>query len=602
LGNPFYAATFPGGRYYQTTENFVFQDNLTWVRNRHSFKTGYELIRTRGDDLLSTLPGGVFRFGGTDSPFTPNTGNDFAAFLLGSVTRADFTTELANWLPRWFSHALYFQDDWTVNRRLTLNLGVRWSYETPFQTKYGQQSEFNPSVTDALTGLPGAITHPTGPLARNDLNNFQPRIGLAYKINDKMVFRGGFGLTTIDLYTAALDQNFEEYTTTASVQRPSGDPRPAFFLSQGPGTLPNNIQQNGTSPFVGVNYSARNATWYDPKMRAPYAMNWNGTYQYEFAPNLLLELSYQGSAGVGLLNAWDINTIPLNISSDRATLDQIYSNQQAYRPYPQFGQVALWSNFGHSTFHSGTVKVEKRYSKGLTLTGFFTKSKAIDESDADSIATGETYYNRRLEKGRAGFDVANRFVTYATYELPVGKGRQFMSSGGFKDYLLGGWNLSFVQTLQSGVPVTFLIANSPNKYLPGVLRPNEVLPIDQVNVQDWRIGDRFNNSLKNPIWNINAFSYPAPYTAGTLGRNTLEGPGLIWSQGSLAKNMKFGEKYNMDVRFDINNIFKRPNFANPNSTVNLGSPGTFGKPTSTIGGFCCLGGQFVGTLVLKFWF
>jgi len=603
-GGPFYAATMPGGAYYQVTENFTFQDNLTWVRGRHSFRTGYELLRTRANDRAASLPGGVYRFGGTDLPLTPNTGNDFAAFLLGSVVRADFSSQLANWLPRWWSHALYFQDDWTVSPKLTLNLGVRWSYESPFQTKYGQQAQFDPTAVDPNTGMKGAIIHPSGSLAKRDLNNFQPRVGMAYKISDKMVFRGGFGLTTIDLFTSALDQNFEEYFTNVTIQRPSGDQRPAFFLSQGPGPIPYNILPNGTSPFVGVNYSARNATWYDPKMRSPYSMNWNATYQYQFASSWLMELSYQGSAGVGLLNGWDTNTIPLNISSDPARLRDIVLNPQPYRPFPQFGAVNLYSNFGHSTFHSGTAKIEKRFSKGLTLTSFYTRSKAIDESDADGPATGITYYNRRLEKGRAGFDVAQRSVTYATYALPVGKGRSYLNSSGWLDYLAGGWNLSWIQTFQSGVPVTFTMSGSPNLYLPGngVQRPNQIVANDQVTVDNWTIGDRFNNTLKNSMWNINGFAYPAAFTAGTVGRNTIEGPGLIWSQASLAKNVKFTERYNLDIRFDVNNIFKRPNFSNPASVVNLTNPGLFGKPTGTIGGFCCLGGQFVGTLVLKFWF
>ncbi len=602
-GNAFYGASMPGGAWYQVTENFTFQDNLTFIRGRHNLKTGYEVLRTRANTRAASLPGGVYRFGGTDMPFTPNTGNDFAAFLLGSVMRADFNTTLANWLPRWWSHALYFQDDWSVTPKLTLNLGMRWSYESPFSTKYGQQSQFDPNVTDPLTGRLGAIVHTPGSLASRDLNNFQPRVGMAYKINNKMVFRGGFGLTTIDLFTANLDQNFEEYFTAVTLQKPPGDPRPAFFINQGPGQVQYPVLPNGTSPFVGSNYGARNATWYDPKMRNPYSMNWNATYQYQFSDTWLFELSYQGSSGVGLLNAWDTNAIPLDISRDPTVLNQIYNAPQNYKPYTQFGQVNLWSNFGHSTFHSGTAKFEKRFSRGLMLTSFYTWSKAIDESDADGQANGVTYYNRALEKGRAGFDVTHRAVTYATYALPVGKGRRWMSGGGIKDYILGGWDISWVQTFQSGVPVTFSFAGSPYKYLPGMqLRPDQLVPGDAVNIPNWTIGDRFNNNLKNPMWDVNAFAYPAAFTPGTLGRNTIDGPGLIWSQGSLAKNIKVRERYNLDLRFDINNVFKRPNFGNPSSTVNLLSPGAFGKPTSTIGGWCCLGGQFAGTFVAKLWF
>jgi hypothetical protein len=178
-----------------------------------------------------------------------------------------------------------------------------------------------------------------------------------------------------------------------------------------------------------------------------------------------------------------------------------------------------------------------------------------------------------------------------------------MSGGGFKDYLLGGWNLSWIQTFQSGTPVTFTIAGSPNRYLPGLnIRPNALVTADRIRIDNWEIGDRFNNDLKNPMWDISAFANPDAYTIGSLGRNIIDGPGLIWSQGSLAKNIKFRERYNLDIRFDINNVFKEPNFTNPSSTVNLLSPGLFGKPTATQGGWCCLGGQFTGTFVAKLWF
>jgi hypothetical protein len=602
-GGAFFGATMPGGNFYQVTENFVFQDNLTLIRGRHSLKTGYELMRTRANTHAESLPAGVYRFGGTDLPFTPNTGNDFAAFLLGSVVRADFNTALANWLPRWWSHALYVQDDWTVTPRLTLNLGLRWSYESPFDTKYGQHSQFDPEAVDPLTGLRGAITHPRSALARKDLNNFQPRLGAAFRLNNSMVFRGGFGMTFIDLFTAGLDQNFEEYFTSVSVQRPSGDPRPAFFLSQGPGQVQYNINPDGTSPFVGANLGARSATWYDPGMRSPYVMNWNGTYQWQFAESWLMELSYQGSAGVGLLNGWNVNSIHPDISNDRAVLDQIFQNPQPFRPYSHFGTVNLWSNFGHNTYHSGTVKFEKRFSRGLTLTTFYTRSKAMDESDNDGIAGGITYYNRRLEKARAGYDLAHRSVTYATYELPFGRGRKWLGNGGATDWFLGGWNVSWIQTFQSGTPVTFSVAGSPNRYLPTVgNRPNVVGTYDDIKVDNWEIGDRFNNNLKNPMWNINAFAYPAPYTVGNAGRNIVEGPGLIWSQASIAKVVKFGEKVNLDLRFDVNNVFKQPNFANPSTAANITSPGLFGKPTATNGGWCCLGGQFTGTFAARLWF
>lgn len=603
-GNAFFGATPVGGQSYSTTQNATFQDNLTIVRGSHSLRMGYELIRTEADSLIASTPGGEFYFGGTGYPFTPNTGNDFAALLLGSVQKATFNTTLATWLPRWWSHALYVQDDWVVSPRLTLNLGLRWSYETPFETQYGQQSQFSPTTTDPLTGMAGAIIHPSGPLGRSDYKHFQPRIGGAYRINNNMVLRGGFGLTTIDLFTTGLNQNFDEYTSNTTVQSPVGNPSPAFFLSSGPGPVSYNILSNGTSPYVGTNYSSRTATYYDPNLRNAYAMNWNLGYQYQFAPNWLLELTYQGSAGVGLLEAWNINTVPLNISTNQATLQTIFKNYQNYVPFPNFGAINMWSNFGHSTFHSGTIKVEKRFSRGLTFTSFYSHSKAIDDCDNDQLCTGETFYNRSLEKGRAGFDLANRSVTYVTYELPLGKGRALMNRGGILDYVFGGWNITWSQTFQSGLPVTFTMAGSPYNYLPGngVERPTQMVPNGQVPVQNWTIGQRFATAYENPVWNINSFAYPAAFTLGTLGRNTINGEPLVWSQASASKNVKIWERANLEIRYDINNVFKNPNFTNPSSVVNLTSPGLFGKLTGTTGGWCCLGGQFVATFVAKLTF
>jgi hypothetical protein len=607
-GTPFFGATPVGGASYATTANDTFQDNLTFIRGSHSLRMGYELIKTSSDSLIASTPGGEYYFGDTGYPFTADTGNDFAAFLLGSVEKATFNTTLATWLPRWWSDALYIQDDWVVNPRLTLNLGLRWSYESPFQAKYGQESQFDPTATDPLTGMRGAITHPSGPLGRDDWKHFQPRIGAAYRLSDKMVFRAGFALTTIDLFTTALNQNFDEYTSTVSVQSPVGNPTPAFYLSQGPGPVNFNVLSNGTSPFVGTNYSTRTATYYDPNLHNAYAMNWNATYQYQFAPNWLMELSYQGSAGIGLLEGWNINTVPLNISTNLATLQNVYANYQKYVPYPNFGTVTEWSNFGHSTYHSGTIKVQKRFAQGLTFMSFYTFSKAIDDCDNDGLCTGQTFYDRSLEKGRAGFDITNRSVTYATYELPLGRGRHFMNRGGVLDYIFGGWNITWAQTFQSGLPVTFTMAGSPYNYLPGNttstagLRPDQILPNSQVIVPNYTVGQRFETQYENSMWNINAFAYPAPFTLGTLGRNTIDGPALAWSQASGSKVFTFREKVHFEIRYDINNVLKNPNFVNPSSVVNLGSPGLFGKPTSTLNGWCCLGGQFVGTLGLKLTF
>jgi hypothetical protein len=580
----------PGGRSYTRAEDFTFQENLTKVLNAHTLKFGYELIRTRYNSAVEALPSGAYRMGGTDFPFRANTGNAFAALLLGTVVRADFTQTTANWLPRWWSHGWYVQDTWRPVRNLTIEMGVRWQYESPFQTKYGQQSQFDPNARDPLTGRMGAIVHAPGPLARRDLNNFEPRLGVAWTFRPKFVFRGSFGVTHSDLFTNGLNQNFEEYLATAVVQAPVGDPTPVFKLSQGPPRVTFNTAPDGSVPFVGTNFSGRNASWYDPNMRLPYVMTWSSGFQWQITDTVLAEARYQGSAGVGLLNNWNINVAPLDISRDPVQLQQIFQNYQNFRPYPQFGTINHYSNYGHNTYHGGTWRVEKRYSSGMTLNAFYTYSKAINDADDDGTAGGITWYNRRLEKARANYDIQHRVVSVFTYDLPFGKGRRWMNGGGWKNWIFGGWDGAWTQTWQSGPPVTVTFAGSPYNYLQGASRPNQILPDALAQPQPWDIGPhRFPFSAQNRYFSFDAFAYPAPFTPGTLGRNTFEAPGLRWTQVSLSKEFAITERAKFELRWDMNNLTKEPQFADPNTAFNLTNRANFGTFGGTRGSFSDIG-------------
>jgi hypothetical protein len=595
-GGQFYFR-FPEGETVDVNESASFQENFTLTRGRHTFKTGYELLRTRINSHLEGRPSGTYLLGGTEFPFTPGTGNVFASFLLGGVVRADFTKAFGTWLPRWWSHALYFQDDWKATSHLTLNLGLRWQIESPYSTKYGQQSQFDPTASDPLTGRRGALLHPRGSLYKRDANNFQPRIGLAYNFRQSWVLRGGFALNTLDLWTNGLRENFEEYLATAVIQQPSGNPDIAFKLSQGPPAIRFNVQPDGSVPFVGTNFTGRNASYRDPAMRAPYVMNWNLGVQRQLGRDYLLEVNYQGSAGVGLLNRWDINAIPLDISKDPVLLNTIRNAPQNYKPYPQFGSVMLYSNFGHSSFHSGTVKVEKRMSGGFTFTSFYTWGKSIDEASDDGATSGVTYYNRRLEKGRSNYDVAHRWVTYAIWDLPVGKGKKFLNGGGIATKVIGNWQLSAIQSAETGIPLTFshngqLPGNVTNVYLPGAMRP-DMAPgktYDDIKL-DWdRKGPcRHIVACALPWADINAFAVPASYTPGQSGRNIINSPGMFWHQFALMKTIPFRERIKGTLRVDFTAPFKYPFFSAPSTAVNFRNPQTFGKITTQQGGFSGLG-------------
>lgn len=602
-GANMFGLRWPEGRELDVTEAFTLQNNLTMIRGKHTFKGGYELMRTRANSLIPVQPSGRYFFGATDFPFRPNTGHPFASFLLGSVVQAEYTQALASWLPRWWTNSFYFQDDWKVTRTLTLNLGVRYQYETPFNTKYGQHSQFDPTATDPLTGRNGGITHPRARLSRPDRNNFQPRIGMAWNFSKRWVWRAGFAVNTLDVWTNGLRQNFDEYTAVANVQPPPGDPRVAFYLSQGPGAITYNTLPNGTAPFSGRNFGARPASLIDPNMRAPYVLNWNAGFQYQLSSDIVVEATYQGSSGVGLLGNWDINQIPLNVSTDTARLTDIFRAAQNFRPFPHFGTINMFSNFGHNSFHSGTVKIDKRFRNGWSLTSFYTWSRAIDEASTDGGANGLDYFNRRLEKGRSNYDVGHRWVTFALYDLPFGKGRKWLAgSNRVINGIFGGWQAGLINTYEEGAPFSFSVAASPNLYLaanagaglPRLQRPDMAPGRDYDSIRrDWdRRGPcRHIVACAEPWMDLSAFRYPDSFRAGNMGRNVLSGPGLFYQQTTLSKTMAIKERVRGTLRLDINNPFKIPFFTAPNAAVNFVNPQAFGKITSTQGSFSGQGGR-----------
>lgn len=578
-------------------DDFVLQDNVSKIAGKHTFKIGYEVTRTWYNSALSDNQSGIYNFdsAGTGLPNctasgcnnTPNTGQQFASFLLGAVSSAQFTQSNATWLPRWWSHQWYVQDDWKLARNLTLNIGLRWSYESPFQTKYGQQSQFDPDATDPLTGRRGAITHTAGPLAKKDLNNFAPRFGLAWNFTPKTVFRGSFGIVHADIFMANTENiMFQEYQALANVQAPPGEPNVAFRLSQGPPAIRYSVQPGGYSPFIGTNYSQRDADRWDPNMRMPYVMSWTAGFQYEIKRDHLVELQYLGQGGVGLINGRNINQIPLSVYATESStaLNSIFSNQQAALPYPHFGTVRLYSNFGHNTYHGMNVRFERRYSSGLAYNIYYTFSKTINDADGGGNANGVDYYNRRLDKGLASYDIRHRTIGLLQYSLPFGRDRKWLNKG-VSNALLGGWDLTWSQTIQSGQPFSVTYSNNPSRQLPGggVQRPNIVAPnFDAAMTPGWSgVGEnRYPFSAQVPYLLDSAFAYPGAFTVGNLGRNTFRGPGIGWAVTSLVKWINIGERLRAQVGLDgLNFPWKQPNYNNPSSTFNTSNNATFGRIT-----------------------
>jgi hypothetical protein len=613
----------PGGPTRNVRQSYSLRDDFSKIHGPHAFKMGYEILFFTANYFQLGQPSGVFQFDNMTAGLqpngqpVPNTGNTFAGFELGAVRQANFTTYTTTWLPRDSINSLYFQDDWKFSKNLTLNLGLRWSTESPYHTAHGLESQFSPTTVDALTGKMGAIIHPTGGLNNRDLKNFQPRIGLAWHPLEKWVFRAGFGINTIDIRFPNALQQFDEYQALVVQQRAPGDPRPLFQLSQGPAPVVYNIQANQSAAYVGTNYGSRNATWMDGALHPGYVMNWNATAEYQISPNALIKLIYQGSSGVHLVETWNVNAFPPDYGAGNPALQTaVFAAPQNYLPYPQFGAVDYMSNTGHSSFHAGTVQYQKRYSHGLVVDAFYTFSKAIDDCDTDyNVCNGvEPVTNRNLNKGRAGYDMNHRFVASANYELPVGKGRHFMNRGGVLNAIFGGYEISWIQTVESGNPFGFTFTNSPYNYYPtsgatpsltsgvntGVWVPNLV---GKPTMQEFGLGNaiggnRFNQALENPVVNVADFAPPPAFTPGNAGRNILTGPGSLYSQVSAKKNFKFRERWNLQVRFDFQNPFHNYGFSAPSNNLDFKNPNLFGKITSDVA-TASLNGEPLMNLMLR---
>jgi hypothetical protein len=591
--NTMYGLTVPGPS-RNVRENLSVRDDFSKMVGTHAFKMGYEWLYFRANFFQLGNPSGIFQFDNMTAGLqatgnaVPNTGNLLAAFELGAVAAANFTTYTSTWLPRDTIHSLYFQDDWKATKTLTLNLGVRWSTESPFHTAHGQLSNFDPSVVDPVSGKVGAIVHPTGGLNERSLHNFQPRLGAAWHPAEKWVFRGGFGINTVDIRFPNSLQQFDEYQAQVVQARAPGDPRPLFPLSQGPAPVTYNVLPNGTATYVGTNFGSRNIFWMDGKLHPGYVANWNTTIEYQVSPNNLLKGTYQGSAGVHLVESWNVNVFPTDFGANNPALQQAaFAAPQNFLPYTQFGRISDMSNTGHSSYHAGTIQFIKRYSQGLVLNTFYTFSKALDDCDSDSgTCSGVApLTNRNLNKGRAAYDRTHVAVANAVYQLPVGKGRRFVNNNRVLEYLIGGYEIAWVQTFNTGNPFGFSFANSPFNYYPssiGNYVPN--LTCSNISMPQFGLGskiggNRFNQALENPVLDANCFTPPAPFTPGNAGRNIVTGPGIMYSQASASKNFAFKERWKLQLRFDFQNPFHNWGFNNPTNTVDFRNPQLFGKIT-----------------------
>jgi len=347
-----------------------------------------------------------------------------------------------------------------------------------------------------------------------------------------------------------------------------------------------------------------------PNRKVPYTMNWNFGVQYNFSSNYLVEATYAGNRGVNgyenmQINQWTYDWAWDLYQNNPTLFNTMRGNTQAYRPFTNFGGITLRTNGSNSNYHSGTIKLEKRYSSGISFLTFYTYSKSIDAS------TGNRLLDRNLDRARSGFDRTHQYTGSMNYELPFGKGRKWVNHSRLWDAIFGGYDMVFIYRISSGNPLTFGFGGSPYSYMPTANvayrsgRPNSTGQAAGLR-DNWQdIGtDRWTRANQNKlIQSMDYFSYPAAFTFGNVGRNTMDRQRFIDHNFSASKEWRIKERYTIQFRYDFQNPFKWYNLGPPDTSVNFTNPGTFGTinpSTSNEGTTANGGGQPLQNITVAF--
>ena len=636
--------------------NHQFNQDFTMVKGKHAFKFGYEWLwenevqHNIGNPRLTVGFGqggnaqtdGTTGIGPTGTQI-PNTGGiQLANIMLGYVTSYSYAQQGASLLPVDSNQSFYFQDDWRFLPNLTFNIGIRYENETPAHSKFPGQLSVgsltvpdnyytNGSVPGLLTcpagGCMGGWTQPKGFLWNRDNLNFQPRFGLAWNVEPNTVVRAGFAWMTLDWnlgYTNQSEIGGGSFYNQ-SVSQPANTYTPLFNINQGvPAFVSVPQLANGEIPTSASSPAARPTITVIPQnYHHPYTLNWNVSIQHQLKQNYMLELSYVGLHNIGFNGNynWDSrpygtgidpngNVIDLTQQANWAYRNTWISNTsgvngtQAYKPYPNLGGVNYECNCVRMIYHSGTIKLQKRYSNGLTFLTFFTLQKGIQNSP------GNLYLDQQEQRAVTGLTQKYRFVSSMTYELPFGKGKHWMNHGRLQDILFGGYSLAWNYSIWAPTPAG--IGYSGGTYLnpvTGALGGRQDYPnyepepgsgIYLIKDPQLRSGwqdigtNRFVQTAQNPIVNNcgttpilqpngatwgNLCEVVAPsFTNGNLPGNEWAEQRIIGSNASMYKDFRIKERFKAQIRLDYFNPFKWFNWSQANTTMTQTNPATFMTP------------------------
>jgi Carboxypeptidase regulatory-like domain/TonB dependent receptor len=528
------------------------RDVISLTRGRHTLKFGAEMRWSEFNIFQVADPNGTFSFTGqftSDPGGTGGTGSSIADELLGLPQTSSIST-LLNLGNRQHVPNFFAQDDFKVNSHLTLNLGVRYDYFSPIVEVHDKQSNFDYSTGEIIVANQNGASRG---LVEGDKHNISPRIGFAWSPfdNGKSVVRGAYGI----FYSG------QEIRTAAPLQLAYNVPffsRP-FFISDGVTPI---LTVSGGFPTVNpADAIDPPVTSVDQRLKTPYYQQWNLAVQQALPFQMSIEVAYAGSKGTHLQVATDQNQVMTPGPGD----------VQSRRPFPNFNAFTSIQDRGNSTYHSFQLKLQKRFSSGLSFLSAYTLSKAIN--DLPEICCAQPFpqnsYNLRAEKGLADFDERHRWVTSFNYEIPFGRGRRHNTDNRVLDIVAGGWNIGGIFTIASGFPFSPQIGFDPsNTGDQGLVRPNRIgsgtLPGGQRSPNLW--------------FDVNAFTIPDNFTFGNAGRNILIGPGQRVFDGSLRKEFTMFREQKLEFRVEFFNMFNHPNFAQPDPLIDDG-PGAAGSIT-----------------------
>lgn len=572
-----FSASLP---WVRSETNIDFANTWTKILGNHTVKFGVDLRRVR-DALLQEQtfsPRGLYTF--NDGQTALNTGagatvtsfgNDFASFLLDVPGQAG--RDLATFFPNYRATQFFafVQDKWLVTPKLSADIGVRWEfYPAATPAAKGGFSNYDPTNnTLSVSGI-GGIPNDLG--IATHYRYFAPRLGLAYRLKESTVLRAGFGISYTPFPDNSYAYNFPVRANNAF------NPAVASF---GPAVLPNGqtatfqngfpslilpvVPSNGiiTNPAVAVNYFVVNQNF-----KNPYVESWNLAVQQSLPWRFVLDVAYVGNHSVDTVVNYNLNA---------ATV--VGLGNKGLPEFNSFGRTAstnlLFAGYS-SSYNALQVKFDRRFTGGLATTTAYTFGKGMGfQTDDDG---GLSFYiNQRRDYARNDFDRTHTFVQSIVYDLPFGNGRRWVSSG-VGAAILGGWRISSFMTIMSGLPLYFT-ANSTSLLAPGNTQtPNLVAPVQILH----GIG------TTNPWFSASSFAAPAAATFGNVGRNYLSGPGFFNLDASLAKSIRFTERYNLDLRLEAFGVTNTPQFffASNGGTAagtTLGSS-SFGDITSATGG------------------